>query len=426
MPGADSILAAKSTKRGPVNESRPEFKTGVNYWPSRSAMRMWKEFDPGEVREDFARMSEYKLSPARVFLLWEDFQPEPLRVSTRALDRLVRVCSDAADFGTSIWVTLFAGHVSGANWLPDWVLSPDGDETFFRIITGGAVVETFATGVVNPYENADLRKSQKMQIREVLAALQGHPAVWGWDLGNEPANVFRPAGPEQGSSWLREMAGEIRSKDDSRPVTFGLGRRDLEEDRGICPADVARSCDAIALDACPPYPDWVPAGSYSLFPTFLAEVTGWLAGWKPVWISRFGASTGGERRSEAEEQAARKASEILNAMRIHGVPGALWRSFADYAPRLQGICAVRHEPRGNFLRGFYRRRSSQTSRGGPGRGGTESGQRSGLSSGQARLDRYGTRGVPAGPGMAFAPPLWQVPGKPVRLTPGTEVEISNL
>ncbi len=319
-------------------KSQPEFQIGVNYWPARSAMRMWKEFDAGEVREDFARMAEFRLSPVRVFLLWEDFQPEPLRVSTKALDRLVKLCSDAADFRTGVWITLFTGHMSGANWLPGWTLSPDAqitaDNPFFRIITDGAVVEGSAAGVVNPYENPDLRKAQKIQIREALSALQGHPALWGWDLGNGSSNVFRPANPDQGRSWLKEMTGEIKSKDNEHPVAFGLSRQDLEEDRGIGPADVARCCDLIAVDACPPYPGWVPDNLNAVFPLFLAEITSWLADWKPVWISGFGVATGSD--TAAGEQAARCAAESLDLMRTHGLPGALWRGYSDYAPRLRG------------------------------------------------------------------------------------------
>lgn len=311
-----------------------KFQIGVNYWPARSAMRMWKEFDSGEVREDFARMAEFRLNPVRVFLLWEDFQPEPLRVNTKALDRLVQLCSHAADFKTGVWITLFTGHMSGANWLPAWTLSPEGEDTFFRIITGTKVSEISATGVANPYENPDLRRAQKKQISETVSAVKGHPALWGWDLGNEHSNVFRPADPEQGRSWMKEMTGEIRQQDDTHPVTFGLHQQDLEENRGIGPADVAQCCDLITMHAYPAYTDWARHKLDALFPLFLAEITSWLAGWKPVWISEFGISTGDDPLSVEEEQAARYAGKSLDLMRMQGLPGALWWCYSDYGPRL--------------------------------------------------------------------------------------------
>ncbi len=53
------------------------FSLGINYWPRRSAMAMWRRFDPGEIREDFARIAELGLDAVRFFLRWDDFQPQP-------------------------------------------------------------------------------------------------------------------------------------------------------------------------------------------------------------------------------------------------------------------------------------------------------------------------------------------------------------
>jgi endo-1,4-beta-mannosidase len=55
------------------------FRLGINYWPIRRAMAMWKHLDPTETAEDFARIAEGGFDCVRVFLLWEDFQPEPAR-----------------------------------------------------------------------------------------------------------------------------------------------------------------------------------------------------------------------------------------------------------------------------------------------------------------------------------------------------------
>ena len=62
------------------------FVLGVNYWPRRKAMEWWKRFDRGEVRDEFDLIAALGLTKVRVFLLWEDFQPSPDRVSTRAID----------------------------------------------------------------------------------------------------------------------------------------------------------------------------------------------------------------------------------------------------------------------------------------------------------------------------------------------------
>ena len=57
------------------------FTLGVNYWPRKKAMYWWSNFDAGEVREEFAIIKEIGLNVVRLFLLWDDFQPEPNRVS---------------------------------------------------------------------------------------------------------------------------------------------------------------------------------------------------------------------------------------------------------------------------------------------------------------------------------------------------------
>ena len=55
------------------------FRVGVNYWPASSAMRWWQQFDGDETARDFARMRASGGDLVRLFLLWEDFQPDPER-----------------------------------------------------------------------------------------------------------------------------------------------------------------------------------------------------------------------------------------------------------------------------------------------------------------------------------------------------------
>jgi len=98
------------------------FLLGVNYWPRRKAMSWWADFDPGEVREEFAMIRELGLTHVRIFLLWESFQPAPDRVSIGALRDLRTVCDVAAETGLQVQVTFFTGHMSGPNWAPAWLI----------------------------------------------------------------------------------------------------------------------------------------------------------------------------------------------------------------------------------------------------------------------------------------------------------------
>ncbi len=65
-----------------------DFILGVNYWPRRKAMYWWNNFDAGEVREEFSVIREIGLKVVRIFLLWDDFQPDPNSVSKEALNNL--------------------------------------------------------------------------------------------------------------------------------------------------------------------------------------------------------------------------------------------------------------------------------------------------------------------------------------------------
>ena len=58
----------------------PTFRLGINYWPARTAMAMWTEFDPDAIDADFARIAAAGLESVRFFLLWDVFQPREDRI----------------------------------------------------------------------------------------------------------------------------------------------------------------------------------------------------------------------------------------------------------------------------------------------------------------------------------------------------------
>ena len=83
------------------------FVLGVNYWPRRKAMYWWNNFDAGEVREEFSLICELGLNIVRIFLLWDDFQPEPDKVALDAMKHLITVADIAADNGLGLRPDLF-------------------------------------------------------------------------------------------------------------------------------------------------------------------------------------------------------------------------------------------------------------------------------------------------------------------------------
>jgi endo-1,4-beta-mannosidase len=322
-----------------VNEA---FRMGVNYWPASSAMRWWRRFDVAEVERDFARIAAAGGDLVRFFLLWEDFQPAPATVSEAALDRLVTVADLARKCSLQVLPTLFTGHMSGANFVPEWALGSAARRARFRVITGDRVVER---EIRNWYADKDVFEAQAILARECARALSGHSALWGWDLGNENSNCTIPPTRDDGLRWLDRMAEAIRAVDPSCRITLGLHMEDLEQDRRIGPAEAARVCDVLCMHGYPMYASWCRSPTDPDLIAFLADVTRWLGG-KDVLFAEFGVPTrGGDPQAEteaagvllSEQEAARYIPHALSRVHAQGTVGALVWCYADYAPAIWSL-----------------------------------------------------------------------------------------
>jgi endo-1,4-beta-mannosidase len=302
-------------------------------------MRMWVNLDPTETEEDFARIAEAGFDCVRVFLLWEDFQPEPDEVSTGRLGDLVTVADAAREAGLALMPTLFTGHMSGANWLPAWVLDRSRSCGRFRTIAGGRAV---MAGIRNWYEDEDVGRAQALLGREAATALADHPALWAWDLGNEPSNCVLPPTAEHARRWLDTMAQALGEQCPGTPVTLGLHQQDLEENRLLGPREAADSLAFACMHGYPAYADWSRHGADDGVPVFLGLLTRWLSG-QEVLFAEFGAPT---RRGEGgdadglglleEDEAAAYTGRVLEALHRFGFLGALLWCFTDYDPALRG------------------------------------------------------------------------------------------
>jgi endo-1,4-beta-mannosidase len=310
------------------------FALGVNYWPASSAMRMWQRFDATEIEEDFRRCAGAGCDTVRIFLLWEDFQPQPSSVAESALTKLRDVADRAARAGVGLIPTLFTGHMSGVNWYPAWAL---GDEPAgrFRTLSAGSIVDR----VTRDWAERPVLEAQALLAREAGRTLAGHPALRMWDLGNENSNCWIPRTREDGRRWLAAMAGAIRAVDPTTPITMGLHAEDLEEDRRIGPAEAAEVCDVLSMHGYPMYLRWAAAKDDHRALPFLASVTRWLGKGKDVLFEEFGAPTRDARDPDAarvadmlleEADAARYTAQAIDGLAAAGCTGALLWCYTDY------------------------------------------------------------------------------------------------
>jgi endo-1,4-beta-mannosidase len=320
-----------------------KFLLGANYWPRQKAMYWWKRFDAGEVREEFALAREIGLDIIRIFLMWEDFQPQPDQVSERALRDLETVCDIAHACGLGLDVTFFTGHMSGPNWAPAWMLAGDPAPGARPLVVNERVVHE---GYLNPYEHPTVLGAARLLVETVVERLSDHPGIALWNLGNEPDLFAQPSSEASGRAWAREMSDLVRQHSKRAPVTCGLHVPNLGEHTGLRVDHVSGAMDCAAIHGYPMYVSWLDDPLDSNFVPFICALSAGLSG-KPVLMEEFGGCTEapgkpssvwhwqryGEPASQfmaGEEAFAEYIGKVLPKLVEVGSMGAILWCFADY------------------------------------------------------------------------------------------------
>ncbi len=321
-----------------------DFTLGVNYWPRRKAMYWWSDFDEGEVREEFTQIAELGMSLVRIFLLWDDFQPQPDQVAIERLYHLEAVCDCALSAGLKLDVTFFTGHMSGPNWSPLWLLDPAVPPLPpGKLVSQGKIVHS---GYRNYFTDPIARAAQRLLIRTVVGAFKDHPAIGLWNLGNEP-DLFAIA-PDRatGAKWVADTTALIKLLDPSHPVTCGLHVMSLVSREALRVDDTFTETDVAVMHAYPMYADWARSPLDPDFVPFCCALTSALCG-KPALMEEFGGCTAppgedsqtwmweayGQTFTQfmaSEEALAEYLNAVLPRLVEVGATGALLWCFADY------------------------------------------------------------------------------------------------
>jgi hypothetical protein len=210
---------------GPTRDEPTPFRLGVNYWPAAKGAALFRQFDIDEVHCDMNIMAELGLDFVRVFLNWEDFQPEPDGVNCCALARLTALCDAAAAEGLKVIVTLFSGYALGHNWVPHWLLDPN--VPAFGNIPVVSRGKRVSGGYRDPIRDPQARKAALRLVRAVARTLSDHQAVWAFDLGNAPGLLAAQADSQEVRDWYSELAGAIRNLDSHHAITCSLAAHTL-------------------------------------------------------------------------------------------------------------------------------------------------------------------------------------------------------
>jgi len=316
-----------------------DFVLGINYWPASKAMYWWKNWEAEEVETDFKRIAESGFNKVRIFLLWEDFQPQINKILLQSIDYLSRTLDIAKKNNIGIMPTFFTGHMSGVNWMPEWMLTSEDCNSRFEVFSGGELSKRV---IKNFYEDKEIQDAQVYQITEIAKLLKGHSALWAWDLGNESSNCVIPESKEQGLVWLKKMVNALKTIDNDKPVSIGLHMKDLEEDRNLGLVEAGKYCDFVCMHGYPSYCKWAEGNLDTNLIPFLARVAGWLAQ-KPVVFQEFGLAVCANFKSnieddsiivKSEKEAEKYYVKVLEEIYDVGCIGAFSWCYSDYRAKL--------------------------------------------------------------------------------------------
>ncbi len=230
------------------------FVVGCNYWASHAGTRMWADWQPAVVERDLARLQQARLQVLRVFPLWPDFQPIHLLrrghghpaefrhgemplpdtpdgragLSTGALAHFAEFLDLAQRHELQLIVGLLTGWMSGRLFVPP------------------------ALEGCNPITDPLAIQWELRFINRFVEHFKAHPAIVGWDLGNE-CNCLGAATREQAWTWTAAMANAIRALDAARPVISGM--HSLAPDGAWTMQDQGELTDLLTTH---PYPIFTP------------------------------------------------------------------------------------------------------------------------------------------------------------------------
>jgi len=298
-------------------------------------MFMWRRFDLGELREDFARIRGLGLPVVRFFISWDEFQPAPDRVDDAMLKRLDALMDALAAAGLQAMPSLFTGHMSGVNWLPEWTLDRNRPPARFRTFSGGRELPWGAGDIYT----GPILEASRLLARTIGKRYRNHPALFMWDLGNEFSNIAIPRSPADADEWCARLSADLIETSDAG-VTAGNHSEDVTQDRNFRFASFCKPLVCAVMHGYTVYTDFMRGNTDPEVVPFLCQVMQSLSD-KPVLFNEFGNPTCPRDGSAVpflcltEEQMAVYAYAVLDRLHARGALGAFWWCWADYADALR-------------------------------------------------------------------------------------------
>lgn len=193
----------------------PTLRSGVRFWTRRGGafflvggMATWEAslWDIGEVREELNHIADAGFGFVRVALPWDVLQPDPMRLRTPLLDRLIMLLDSGAAAGIAVQLTV-AGNLGGSWFVPRWVLPtepmPDLLSPTVPVLSEGWEAPL---PLKNLYEQEAMLKAQAWLWGELSRHLARHPAFGGLDIGfGGLLTLLPPRHPEFALRWWERV-----------------------------------------------------------------------------------------------------------------------------------------------------------------------------------------------------------------------------
>ncbi|MFI1799240.1 glycoside hydrolase family 5 protein [Streptomyces sp. NPDC020379] len=146
----------------------------------------------GITERHFRDMAAAGFGLARLLVFWDDLEPRPGQYSERCLRRIERILDWAHRYRVRVVIDahqdVFGPAFGGHRGIPEWATRTDGlpyvphPGDWFSEYYEPAVQAAFE----HLYEDADLRLAQARMWQLLAGRFGRHPAVFGYDLINEP------------------------------------------------------------------------------------------------------------------------------------------------------------------------------------------------------------------------------------------------
>ncbi|MEM2220620.1 MAG: cellulase family glycosylhydrolase [Ignisphaera sp.] len=285
----------KTEKRGNIVlvDNRFRFLLGVNYWPRKTNIRMWRDWNENDIAEDIRLMKELGIRAVRFFIKNEDFADENANVYNPVLEKLDRFLKLLEENGIAGFASLIVGHMSGKNWRIPWTRFDD------------------------LYTPSSIEKTCRF-IESIVRRFKDHGGIGGWILSNEISLVKRAESREEALALLRAFVKTVKSIDPGHVASSG----DIPNEYMQETPNVRDLVDYVGPHLYLYDSDIVRHGyTYSAVLEMFSN-----DGDIPIVLEEFGFST----HQFSEEAHARFINEVLYSALAHGASGAFIWCFSDF------------------------------------------------------------------------------------------------